>query len=57
MLIKPNTETCGNIWDMHSDTESHVYSSIIHSHPPREGAPHIPRGPVMFKHTYTCLIH
>lgn len=33
----------------------HVYSSIMHSHLPREGAPHIPRGPVILRHTYYRL--
>lgn len=55
MLIQPNIETCGNIWDTHSDPESRVYGTIMHSHPSREGAPRIPRGPVMFKHTYHKL--
>jgi len=35
--------------------ESHVYSSIMHSHPSREGTPHIPREPVTFRHTYYRL--
>lgn len=37
------------------DPESRVYGTIMHSHPSREGAPRIPRGPVMFKHTYHKL--
>lgn len=51
MLIQPNIETCGNIWDTHSDTEFHVFGSIIHSHPSREGFSCIPTVPDIFKHT------
>lgn len=48
MLIQTNIDS----WEHMGHTCR--YSSM-HSHLPREGAPHIPRGPVILRHTYYRL--